>query len=380
MSYPQPPPGTPPAMYQPYPGAQQQLYYASAPQIPYRLFDSGAVLLATFFGSPLAGAIVMAVNYGRLGKSGKAFLAVVLGLAATALLVEIGLSGKTQYSPLGIVFLLATWQIARMTQGKDVQEHTARGGQLGSKWTAFFIALATLAALFGVVVYAIATNQIQVPGTPNQNSKNFVTIGTKDQVIYSGTATKADATALGNALKADGYFQDRGVTVQIDKGSSGTTISFAIQDGAWNQTSTLSSFEEIVREVAPSVGGFPVQLDLDDSKMDVEKTSTVGEVTFDGGDAVYYEGSATQAQAQALGQQFKSISFFTGKGANVVLTKHDDGATLAFVVADGTWNNPTMVSAFETITRSVASTVGGLPIDMRLVNTQMQVEKDEELK
>ena len=35
-----------------------------------------------------------------------------------------------------------------------------------------------------------------------------VIIGTKDNVIFSGLATEAQATALGNALKTDGYFQD----------------------------------------------------------------------------------------------------------------------------------------------------------------------------
>ena len=39
-----------------------------------------------------------------------------------------------------------------------------------------------------------------------------------------------------------------------------------------------------------------------------------------------------------------------------------------------------MVSDFETIARSVASTVGGLPIDMRLVNTTLVVEKDEPIQ
>jgi hypothetical protein len=72
------------------------------------------------------------------------------------------------------------------------------------------------------------------------------------------------------------------------------------------------------------------------------------------------------------------MGFFKGKGANVFLTRHEDGTTLAFVVAvDGAWNNPKMISSFEAIVRHVAPTVGGLPIEMHLVNTQLQVEKDE---
>ena len=213
-----------------------------------------------------------------------------------------------------------------------------------------------------------------------QNHK-VVIIGTKDQVIYSGLATKANAMALGNALKSNEYFQDRGVTVLLNKGIGSTTVSFGVQDGVWNQAGMLSSFEELVREVAPEVGGLPVEVQLLDSKGDVEETSTVGEVRFDGSDGVYYEGSATKAEARALGRQFESMGFFRGKGANVFLIRHNsDGTTLAFVIVGEAWNNPRRVSSFEAIVRDVAPTVGGLPIDVHLVNTQLQVEKDEVIK
>jgi hypothetical protein len=113
----------------------------------------------------------------------------------------------------------------------------------------------------------------------------------------------------------------------------------------------------------------------------VEDTSTVGEVRFDGNDGVYYEGSTTKAQAQALGERFKSMGFFRGKGANVFLIGHDnDGTTLAFVIIGEGWKDPSRVSNFEAIVRDVASTIGGLPIDMRLVNSQLEVEKDELIK
>jgi hypothetical protein len=52
----------------------------------------------------------------------------------------------------------------------------------------------------------------------------------------------------------------------------------------------LSSFEELARQVTPEVGGLPGQVQLVDSRGDVEETSTVGEVGFDGGDGVYYDG------------------------------------------------------------------------------------------
>ena len=221
----------------------------------------------------------------------------------------------------------------------------------------------------------------QQPGTQQPGSSSTVTIGTKDQVVYSGTATEAQATALGNALKTDGYFQDRGVTVLLNMGgANGTTIGFVVSDGVWNQQGTMGQFEEVGREVADSVGGLPVTVQLLNTHVEVEKTGIVGEVKLTGDDAVYYEGYSTLADAQALAQKLQAIGFFTGKGANVFLKKHTSGTTLAFVVTDGAWNDAKMVSGFESITRTVAPSIGGLPIDMRLMSTTLVVEKDEKLQ
>lgn len=337
----------------------------------YRLFDADALGLAAFICTPLAGTILMAVNYVRLGKTGKGVVAVILGLIATALTILIKWNWGKPWGSLGALalvtlFLICTWQIAKKVQGKAVEEHTANGGQLGSKSAAFGVGIATLGGLVVVIGAAVYGYQY----------RKIVVIGIRDQVFYSGIATKADATALGNVLKTDEYFQDRGASVLLSKGIGSTTISFGVQDGIWNQPGMLSSFEELAREVAPLVGGLTVQVQLLNTNGEVEQTSTVGEVIFDGGDAVYYEGSATKNEAQALGRYFKSKTFFTGKGVNVFLTKHDDGTTLGFVVADGVWNNPNKVSNFESIVRDVAPMLGGLPIDMHLVNRQNQLEKD----
>ena len=130
-------------------------------------------------------------------------------------------------------------------QGKAVKEHIARGGQLGSRSAAFGVGIATIAGL--VVVIGAVVYEYQY--------RNMVVIGTKDQVIYSGLASRAEATSLGNTLKSDEYFSDRGSSVLLDKGIGTTTVSFAVQDSIWNQEETLSSFEELAREVAPTVGG-----------------------------------------------------------------------------------------------------------------------------
>jgi len=264
------------------------------------------------------------------------------------------------------------------------------------------ILLAVAAVAYGAYRYHIRNSQ--TGGT--------VTIGTKDEVIYSGTATKAQATALGNQLKADGYFQDRGVTVLLKMGSS-TVISYVVQDGVWNNADTVSGFETVTRDVAPTVGGLPIDMQLMNSTETVEKDEVVtaqpatgstppatptptpsaptptpsaptpapagppSTVTIGTKDQVIYSGTATQAQATALGNLLKTDGYFQDRGVSVLLKMGNGNTVIAYVVQDGIWNQPTMVSGFETLTRGVASTVGGLPVEMQLMSTTEVVEKDE---
>lgn len=339
----------------------------------YTLFDANAVGLATIFGTPVAGSSLMALNYRRLGQTGKAVTTLVIGIAVTGLVILLGWNlPRSVSSPIALVLFFAMTRIARSLQGPAVMDHVQRGGRLGSKWTAFGLGAAMCAVIF-LSVFIPAYVADHQPG---------VVIGTKDEVYYSGRATKEDAQSLGNALKANGYFSGtgasgKGADVLLAKGKNGTTISFITKEGSWDQPGIVSLFEEIGREVAPSVGGFPIQVRLLNTQHEVKKESTVGSAIFAGGDTVYYLGAATASEAQALGQAFKSIDFFQGKGADVFLSKHSDGTMLSFVVGNGVWNNPALVGDFEKIVRQSAPAVGGLPISLRLVNTSLEVKKDE---
>ena len=50
------------------------------------------------------------------------------------------------------------------------------------------------------------------------------------------------------------------------------------------------------------------------------------------------------------------------------------------MVGDGVWDRPDAVAAFENLARKAASSVGGLPIEMRLLNAQMEVKQQAALR
>jgi hypothetical protein len=335
--------------------------------VNYPLFDANSVGLATFFGSPVMGGALMAWNYQRLGQTGKAVLTVALSTAVTALVVLVTWNlNRGATGVLGLVLFIAMQSLAKALQGKAVAHHVQEGGALGSKWTAFWLGIAFLVVLFGVVfAYEMATTD-----------RNSVTIGTRDKVFYEGAATKEDALAVGKALKADGFLTDRGVALIVAKEKDGPVISVPLRDGLWNQPDAVSSYEEVGREMAPLIGGYPIKVRLMDSSRVVKKELIVGRADFPGKDDVFYQGGVTQAQAQAVGESLTTSGFFEGHGSDVFVAKDGGITTIAFVTNSKAWSDPAIQSAFEKMARAAAPSLGGLPIHLQLVDNTLVLKKD----
>jgi hypothetical protein len=202
-----------------------------------------------------------------------------------------------------------------------------------------------------------------------------VTIGAKDEVYYSGSATENDAKAVGDKLKQMGYFTDRGFTVFLSKDKGDTVVSFVVKEDAWNKPKMIAGFDEIGREIAPSIGGFPIKVRLVDSSRETKKEVTVGKAIIGTKDVIYYFGSAMEADAKALGQALVTAGYLVDRGVTVLLSK-GDGTVISFVVREGAWEEPATLAAYEKFTRQVASSVGGLPIKLRLVNPRLEVKKE----
>jgi hypothetical protein len=337
----------------------------------YAWFDANAVATATLLGTPLAGASLMALNYLHLGQGMKAAATLLIGLVITSLAILVGWNlPSTASASIALVLLIGIRKMAEVTQGSAVKAQVSEGGRVGSKWIAFLVGGAFLALLFGVIFF----------GNLASFRESKVSIGAKDEVFYSGSATKEQALALGKKLKETGYLTDRGVSVFFDQEPNARILSFVVKEGSWTQPALVSSFEEIARQAAPSIGGFPVQVRLMDKQREVKTEGTVGKVNAGGDDTIYYFGTATQAEAQALGKELKSKGFFQGRGADVFLLKDNEGVTLSFVVRDGISDDSAVVSEFEKTVRNTASAVGGLPIRLRLVNPSLEVKKEQWVK
>jgi len=343
----------------------------------WRIYDYRSVGVAAFFGSTFAGCLLMAMNYRRLGQSTAAVVTAIIGLVVTALILLLAFADNTDWMrPLPLVLMLATMYSAKGIQGAAVDRHVESGGQLASRWAAFGIGMACLALMVAVVIGVVFV----------KNSSKSVTIGTKDDIQYSGLATEKEARALGQALKAEGYLTDRGVTVLLSRGADGVVVSFVVQQGVWDDAKSVAGFKQVSGAAAPAVGGLPVKVRLVDSSLDVKKEVTVSPedvektLTVGGNDEIRYSGKATEQDARALAQALKADGYFQDRGVTVLVSKDADGVILSFVVRKGLWDDAKDVANYVVVGREIAPAVGGLPIRIRLVDSSLDVKREIALR
>ena len=128
------------------------------------LYTPGHVSLATFLGSPLGGAILMAINEHRAQRKGRAVKTLLAGIVGTVLLLGIGIAipdGVPTF-PIGLLSLVLMGATARHTQGPLVDRHLAMGGRRASGWAAAGIGLLSAFAVFvPLIVVLVAIEMLK---------------------------------------------------------------------------------------------------------------------------------------------------------------------------------------------------------------------------
>lgn len=121
----------------------------------FTLYKISGVGVATFFGSILAGGVLMSINYKRLGNEEAAKKTLIYSVLATfAVLGVIFLIPEDIEIPntaLSIPQVIAMVQIAKKNQQNDIDNHISDGGQVSSNWKAFGIGLLTMIPILALV-------------------------------------------------------------------------------------------------------------------------------------------------------------------------------------------------------------------------------------
>jgi len=216
-----------------------------------------------------------------------------------------------------------------------------------------------------------------------------ISLGNNNYVIYTAGTKKSDAQNLADALVKDGFFSKPNEVVLLSKGADGVVISIptGFSDGGaqasaglppWDDPRFLAWAQVTGVLVAPSVGGPPVKIAILSRQGAIKKVVAIDtrQLVVGTADSIWYSGSATPEDAEALGKALQKMKVFGNSGMRVFLSKGSDGTRLSFTVKDGAWDNPKLTTTFITIGAGVANSIGGLPLTVSLMNRDMERKKD----
>ena len=235
----------------------------------YILHPLRGVVWAAFWGTPVAAGIIMAINYGRIGRKSAARNVAVLGVIATVILCAIivlipddvldSIPNAVFYVPQ----LVFVYMFAKSVQNDLIEKHIANGGSLASAWPSVGIGViclpVVLGALFGVA-YLL------------EPSYGIVVEFGNDEIYYAGEATEDDACKLAHVLKQVEFFGSTGASVRLHASSGQYTVSFALFEDAWRDTQTVEVFRDIGKTVAASGFPTPLEVHLCDDYFSAEET------------------------------------------------------------------------------------------------------------
>lgn len=121
--------------------------------IPIELYSPMQIVVITYIATPMAGSILLAISFGRLGKSVSAKRALILGGISTVALAVLGFFTPPNLPKIIVYFLpifhtlIMNWAV-RKTYKEDYD--TPRMGGRGSNWHVAGIGVLCLAGFFFV--------------------------------------------------------------------------------------------------------------------------------------------------------------------------------------------------------------------------------------
>lgn len=223
------------------------------------LFTPLQVGLASALGSPLAGGWLLFRNARALGRGGWAFLLLGLGLL-------VGLVLLTLFTEplMGAVCLLASGFVMGGVATLAHREDDIRSPAPLWLAVALGVGFMTVQVMVGFGVLAL----VLLFGV--ERPRDYAYAPHCNICVYS-SVTMAEAQALGDGLKAQGYFNgldERSVDFLREDGT--LHVRIWVENDGWREPDTVARYAEMARQLSSSqFAGAPLVIDLMDHQGDM---------------------------------------------------------------------------------------------------------------
>jgi len=133
---------------------EKELDQSNTKKPEHKLYQISGVVIATLFGGVLAGGILMAVNYKRMGKPQCVIPTIAISIVTLlcAIFLSYILPERFPSLLLSIPQLIAISYLMKNLQEASINHHTHNGGLMESNWLAFGISLVVMLLVLAVSV------------------------------------------------------------------------------------------------------------------------------------------------------------------------------------------------------------------------------------
>lgn len=223
------------------------MYRESELPPPRTLHDPQAVGIATFLGSPVAGAMLMALNERAVGRPREAWKVLGLGLAASAAIVALSMllpssipSGA--FGGVNVAIAMGARQLATEWFRKGTESGLLGEVRYRTRWAAAGVGLIAVLLVVGAMLGIGAATEHTTPHVELRPGAN---------VYYEGV-TEGDARRIGDLLRGEGFFQGTQETdVRYERVAGGHALSFIVEESRIDDA-TLGEFEALAGRLQPA--------------------------------------------------------------------------------------------------------------------------------
>jgi hypothetical protein len=242
------------------------------------LHPLSGVVAATFLGTPMGGAIVIAISLWRLGRRNAAVavtgIMLLITLAFFALLMGLPDDVNVPGSAIAVPQLIIMYLLGKQLYGRELSHQIKAGGRIASTWKGAGIGLLSLVAMIPILLGIALISEGVGPSAIFANHGQLIEFE-NDEIYIAGDTTAEDADRLATALKEINFFGQDGTSVQIRREGSQTIVAFVVHDGVWQDESTVEAFRSV--GVGLHEAGFdsPLSIELCNDNFEAQRTLTI---------------------------------------------------------------------------------------------------------
>lgn len=220
------------------------------------LYEPESIAIATFLGSPLAGAALWALNERRVGRSAQAWMALVAGVLALVVLFVVGSfvpAGAMTGASIGLTF--GARAAARGWHDQRKADGLATEPVYESRWKAAGMGVLSLVLVLGASVGLAFLDEL---------GRGSVEVRPGATVYFDAPLTEDQARTMGARIRALGFFDgDHVVDVLYQLDGDVHAVSFVVAESFLREPGVEDQFRDLSSQLHVATGA-PVELRLCD--------------------------------------------------------------------------------------------------------------------